>query len=408
MTSKKDYGSMTIDDLAREASSIEEVSSILKWVFWPVMEKMLQAEMDEHLGYDKHSRKWWNTWNSRNWSYKKKILTTSGASDIEIPRDRNGDFDPKIIPKYETRTSEVEEKIINMYALGMTTSDIQDNIKDIYWANVSPTLISSITDKIIPEIKERQSRPIEKCYPIVYLDAMHFKVKDGGVYKEKAVYIVLGVNIKGIKELLGLYVWEAESSSFWQTVCSDLSQRGVQDVFIACTDNLSWFSKAITNIFPKTVIQKCIIHQIRNSLKHVSYKDYKEFVQDLKNIYQAPNLEVAENNLCIFEEKWGKKYGLAVKSWFTNWAELSTYFAYPAPIRKLIYTTNTIEGFNRQVRKSTKNRPHFPDDVALMKILYLVSQRITKKWINPVHDWWSILNQFESMFEWRVNLHLDI
>jgi transposase-like protein len=211
-------------------------------------------------------------------------------------------------------------------------------------------------------------------------------VKDGGIYREKAVYIVIGVSIKGMKELLGMYIGETESASFRQTVCSDLSQRGVEDVFITCTDGLSGFSKAIKNIFPNATIQKCIIHQIRNSLKHVSYKDYKAFVQDLKNIYQSPNLETAETNLCILEEKRGKKYSLAVKSRFVNRTELSTYFAYPDPIRKLIYTTNTIEGFNRQIRKSTKNRPSFPDDTALMKILYLVSQRITKKWITPVHN----------------------
>jgi len=405
---QKDYGSMTVDQLARDAKSIEEVSAALKSVFWPVMEKMLQAEMEDHLWYEKHSRKWWNSWNSRNWSYKKKIITTSWTADIDVPRDRNWDFEPTILPKYEARTSEVEQKIINMYALGLTTTDIQDNIKDIYWAEISPTLISSITDKVIPEIKEWQARPLEKCYPIIYLDAIHFKVKDWGIYKEKAVYTVLWITIWWMKELLWLYVWGAESSSFWQTVCADLSQRWIQDIFIACVDWLSWFSNAIKNIFPQTTVQKCVIHQIRNSLKHVSYKDYKEFVKDLKAIYQAPNLEVAEQNLLVLDEKRWKKYGLAVKSRLNNWSELSTYFAYPWTIRKLIYTTNIIEWFHRQIRKSTKNRPTFPHETALMKVLYLVTQRVIKKWTTTIHGWWSILNQFDAIFDWRIKTYIDL
>lgn len=392
--------------LAENSKSIEDVQSLLKELVWPTLETLLQAEMEHHLWYEKHSKKGYNTWNSRNWSYKKKVFTSIWEENINIPRDRNSDFEPQILPKYESRTTEFDQKIINMYWLWLSTRDIQNHIKDMYWCDISPTMISAITDKVVPAIREWQARPLDKCYPIIFLDAIHFKVKQDWKYVNKAVYIVIWISILWFKDILGLYIWENESASFWQMVCNNLANRWVEDVFIACVDGLNGFSKAIKNIFPNIEIQRCIIHQIRYTMNYINRKDSKEFMADLKNIYKATDIEIAQSNLELLEEKRGKKYSISVRSWKENWPELSTYFVYPDNIRKIIYTTNIIEWFNRQVRKYTKNRNVFSTDDSLLKILYLVSQNITRKREWAVWNWWEILSQFEAFFPSRVEKYI--
>lgn len=403
---KKELMEKIIEQVANEATTFEEASQMIKEMVWPAIEKMMEAEMDNHLWYKKHAKEGYNTGNSRNWKYKKKVLSTSGEMKVNVPRDRNWEYAPEVIPKYETRTGEVEQKIINMYGLWLTTRDIKENVKDIYGADVSASLISDITDKIIPEIKEWQSRPLERCYPIVYLDATHYKVKENGKYENKAVYVILGIWVSGRKDILWLYIWAAESASFWQKACNDLSNRWVEDILIASIDGLSWFSEAIKKVFPQVEIQRCIIHQIRYTMGYVNYKDSKEFMKDLKAIYRANTLEEAEENLIFLEEKWGKKYKISVDSWKNNWWELSTYFVYPKSIRKLIYTTNTIEWYNRQLRKYTKNRNVFPSETSLMKLLYLVTQRVVKKWHMQVPNWWEMLWQFDSFFPGKIEKYI--
>ena len=367
----------------------------------------MKAELEEHLWYKKSSKDGYNSGDSRNWTYKKKVRTTSWEADIDVPRDRNWDFHPQVIPRFETNTSEVEQKIINMYALGLTTWDIVNHVQDIYWANISASMVSSITDKILPEIKEWQSRPLEKCYPIIYLDAIHYNVKSNGKYENKAVYIIIWIGISWRKDVLSLIVGENESASFWQKVCNDLTNRWVADIMIACIDGLIWFKDAIKNVFPDIEIQRCIIHQIRSSMKYVNYKDTKNFMKDLKSIYQADTLESAESWLENLQKNWAKKYPISVNSWVNNWADLSTYFVYPPNIRKIIYTTNTIEGYNRQLRKVTKTTSVFPTEDSLLKLLYLATKNITKKRTTQVRDRGNIIWQLESFFPNRITKYLD-
>ena len=403
----KEQTEQIIDLAVQNCDSIEDVQNFFKKMTWPALEKLLQWEMENHLWYEKHAKDWYNSWNSRNWNYKKKVHTTSWEIDIEVPRDRNWEFEPKILPKFENKTSEIEQKIINMYALWLTTADITWHVQDIYGANISKTTISTITDKILPEIKERQSKPLEKCYPIVYLDAIHYKVKVNWKYENLAVYILLWIWISWKKDILGLIIGENESASHRQKVCNDIANRWVEDILIACIDGLTWFSKAIKNVFPTTEIQRCIIHQIRSSMRYINHKDHKEFMKDLKLIYKADTLEVAEENLEKLEKKRDEKYPISVKSWIKNRWELSTYFVYPPNIRKMIYTTNTIEGYNRQLRKVTKTTSVFPSETSLLKLLYLATKNITKKRTTKVHNWWQILWQFESFFPDRVVKYLD-
>jgi len=397
---------LTLDQIAWKMHTMEELRDFLKWVTWPMIEKMLQSEMEEHLWYEKHSKKWYNSWNSRNWNYKKTLLTWNWKVDVEIPRDRNAEFEPKIVSKYQTKTSEVEEKIINMYWLWLTTSDIQNHIKDIYWSEISKDLISNITDKILPEIQEWQWRSLKSFYPIIYLDAIHFKIRDNSKVESKWVYIVLWINYTWNKEILGFYIWDSESASFWQWVCNNIYNRWVEDICIACIDWLSGFSNAIKNIYPDVEIQRCIIHQIRYSMQYISNNDSREFMKDLKSIYQATTFEIAEEALENLDKKWSKTYPISVNSWKKNWSELSTYFVYSHDLRKIIYTTNTIEWFNRQIRKVTKNRWVFPTKTSLEKLLYLATKNITKKWDMPIHNWWKILGQFDSFFPWKVEKHM--
>lgn len=389
--------------LAEECTNIEDVQAMLKGLFKSTLEQMLEAEMDEHLGYDKHSHLGNNSGNSRNGYSKKTVKSSLGETEIFVPRDRNSEFDPHLLEKRQTRSNDLENRILAMYAKGMSNRDIEDHLHDVYGVDASPSLISRITDKILPAISEWQIRPLESVYPIVFLDGIVFKVRKDARVINKCLYSVLGINMDGRKEILGIWLSENESASFWATVCNDLRNRGVQDILIACRDNLTGFSTAIETVFPKTEQQLCVIHQIRNSTKYVSYKDIKEVVSDLKKIYGAVTIENAEYGLLEFEEKWDKKYPQIVKSWRTNWAELTTYFKYPQEVRRLIYTTNAVEGFHRMLRKYTKTKTIYPTDDSVKKSVYLSIQEISKKWSMPVRDWGMIIGQLLIFFEDRLS-----
>jgi len=368
-------------------------------LFANTLEQMLETELSEHLGYERYEASGRNSGNNRNGSYGKKVRTSSGDVEIQVPRDRNGSFEPKIVPKYGNSTNELEEKILGLYAKGVSTRDIQDTLAELYGVDVSPGTISKVTDKVWEMVEAWQNRPLEAIYPIIYMDAIHIKLRRDGKVSNTAVHIVMGVTMKGYRDVLGHWIADGpEGANFWLSVLSELQNRGVQDIFIASVDGLTGFSDAIHAVFPDTDIQRCIIHQIRNSLRYVSWKDRKEFVQDLKTVYQAPNREAAEASLQRLGEKWNDKYAIAVRSWENNWAELSTFFDYPAEIRRLIYTTNTIEGYNRQLRKVTKNKASFSTTQAVRKLLYLANVDITKKWTRPIVSWALILNQLAIRF----------
>jgi transposase-like protein len=404
----QDFKDKTIKELARDCRTVDDVHEMLKNLFRDTLQQILEAEMEEHLGYKKHSVEGINTGNSRNGYSKKTIKTRLGETVIDVPRDRNGEFEPRIVRKYETTSSQLEEQIIAMYAKGMSTRDIEEHMRDIYGIDVSPTMVSKITDKILPMIAEWQSRPLERVYPVVFLDAIHFKVRKDGRIVNKAAYSVLGINLAGQKEVLGIWVGEHESSSFWLGVCNDLKNRGVQDILIACKDGLSGFSEAINAVFPKTEIQLCIIHQIRNSLKYVPYKEQKEFMADLKKVYQALTIKEAELSFAAFKEKWGKRHPIIIRSWENNWLELTAYFKYPYEIRRLIYTTNVIEGYHRQLRKVTKTKTAYPTDEALIKIIYLATLEASKKWTVPIKDWKNCMSQFAIYFDDRVESEMAV
>jgi len=374
-------------------------------LFAGTMEQMLEAELSDHLGYEKYEAKGRNSGNNRNGHTEKKLRTSNGDVQIEVPRDRNGTFEPKIVPKYGRNTNELEEKILGMYARGISTRDIQDALTEMYGVEVSPSLISKVTDKIWETVETWQNRPLDAIYPIVYLDAIHLKIRQDGQVKNTAIYVVLAVNLEGHRDVLGQWVSEgAEGANFWLNVLTDLQNRGVKDILIATTDGLTGFSDAIQAVFPHTEIQRCVIHQIRNSLRYVAWKDSKAFVKDLKGVYKAPNRETAETNLLHLGEKWNDKYPMAVRSWENNWEELSTFFNFPAEIRRLIYTNNAIEAYHRQLRKVTKTKAVFPTPQAVRKLLYLANVHITKKWTRPLVDWPLILNQLAIRFENRFPL----
>ena len=343
-------------------------------------------------------------------SIKKTIKGTSdGTFELETPRDRNGTFEPQIVKKHQTTISdEIEEKIISMYGLGMSYRDISLHLEEIYQVSISTATISAATDKIITKVKEWQARPLEALYPFVWLDAIHYKVKDGGKYVSKAVYTILGVRFDGKKEILGLYLSENEGANFWLSVLTDLQVRGVQDILIASVDGLKGFPEAINAIFPRTEVQLCIVHQIRNSIRYVVSKEQKEFAKDLKLIYQAPTKEVAEEELLKLDEKWGKKYPLVINSWNNKWENLSVFFKYPAEIRKIIYTTNIIESVHRQFRKLTKTKGAFPNENSLLKLLYLGIQNASKKWTMPVRNWSLTISQLAIFFEGRLDKYLEV
>lgn len=391
-------------EVAKECKSVEDVHNLLKDLFKGTLQEILEAEMNEHLGYLKHSVDGNNSGNSRNGYSTKTLKTSMGDTEIKIPRDRNGDFEPHIIKKYEKNASEIENQVIAMYAKGMSTRDIEAHMRDIYGIEISADLVSKITDKVMPMLTEWQGRPLERIYPIVFLDAIHFKVRKDNRIVNKAAYSVLGINVQGHKEILGIWVGENESASFWLSVCNDLKSRGVEDILIASKDGLTGFSEAINAVFPRTSIQLCVIHQIRNTLKYVSFKDHKQLMTDLKQVYQALTLDEAEYAFELFKEKWGKKYPIVIKSWETNWLELTTYFSYPQSIRRLIYTTNTVEAYHRQLRKVTKTKTAYPTDDSLRKIVYLATIEISKKWTMPIPNWAECISQFLIQFEDRLSV----
>ena len=369
-------------------------------------EAALEAEVESHISNDVLSGKK----NRKNGVNKKTIRGLSdGSFELETPRDRNGTFEPQIVKKHQTTISnEIEEKILSMYGLGMSYSDISSHIEEIYQVSISTATISTITDKIITKVKEWQSRPLDAIYPFVWLDAIHYKVKDGGKYVSKAVYTILGVGMDGKKDILGLYLSESEGANFWLSVLTDLNNRGIQDILIASVDGLKGFPEAIKTIFPQTEVQLCIIHQIRNSIRYVASKNHKEFMADLKPVYQAVSKEVAEDALLQLDEKWGKKYPIVLQSWQNKWENLSVYFKYPPEIRKVIYTTNIIESVHRQFRKLTKTKGAFPNENSLLKLLYMGIQNATKKWNMPMWDWNLTLSQLAIFFEGRLDDELKI
>jgi putative transposase len=374
--------------------------------FAPLLKEFLEAamesELDEHL--DKQERESGNRKNGRG---AKKLKTADGTLDLEPPRDRSGSFDPQIVRKRETILAEsLEQKIIGLYSHGMSLRDISAHIKEMYDTEISAATLSAITDKIIPLVKEWQNRPLDPVYCIVWLDAMYYKVKEEGRVVNRCVYNILGITVEGRKDLLGMYISESEGANFWLNVLTNLQQRGISDILIACIDNLKGFAEAIASIYPATEVQTCVIHQIRHSLKYVASKDQKAFIADLKPVYQATTKEMAYIELVDLEEKWGKKYPVVIDSWKRNWEKLTTYFQYSDAIRKLIYTTNTIEGFHRQVRKVTKTKGAFTSDTALLKLIYLAARNIEKKWTQPLHNWSITVSQLSIKFGDRLKLSL--
>ena len=381
-----------------------DVNGLMREMMSVILEGSLDGEMEEELGYSKYDFRNKETDNSRNGYNSKTLHTSYGDMELDVPRDRNGEFEPKIIKKYQnTLTQDMEEKIISMYAKGMTTGDIESHMQELYGVDISDSTISRITDKILPIVKEWQERPLEDIYAVVFMDAIHFHVRSEGRIVKKAVYIAIGIDMSGHKDVLGMYVGENESAKFWLSIMNGLKNRGIRDILIACVDGLTGFPQAIEAVFPKTEIQQCIIHQIRNTTKFVSYKDIKPLMVDLKRVYAAPTEDIAISELDLFDDKWGVKYPKIAKSWRDNWANLSTYFKYPEAVRRITYTTNAIEGFNRQLRKVTKSKTVFPTDDSLLKMLYLATMDITKKWTGHRQDWGQIHSQLEIFFEERLS-----
>ena len=387
-----------------DVKSFDDLKDVFKLMVGEMLENGLEGELDDELGYTKYDYRNKEGENSRNGHSKKMLKTSFGETEIKVPRDRDGEFEPQLIKKNQTTlTGDIEEKILSMYAKGMTTSDIETHIQDIYGLECSDSTISRITDKILPVVREWQSRPLEEIYAVVFMDAIHFHVRSEGQIVKKAVYIAIGINMDGLKEVLGMWVGENESAKFWLSVMNGLKNRGLQDILIACVDGLTGFPAAIEAVYPKTEIQQCIIHQIRNTTRFVSYKDIKALMADLKKVYAAIDEQTALSELENFDEKWGNKYPKIAISWRDNWANLSTYFKYPQEVRTLIYTTNAIEGFNRQLRKVTKNKGVFPTDDSLLKMLYLAMMDITKKWTGKRREWGQIHSQLEIFFADRLS-----
>ena len=389
--SQLDLSGMTQEKLFGQNGIVKNLTSRL-------LNRILETEMDVHLGYKKHSNDGDNSGNSRNGYSKKKILTHDQHVELNIPRDRNSEFEPEIIPKYSKRLPLFNDQIISLYSRGMTTRDIQAHLNEIYGVNVSPELISRVTDAVHDDVRAWRTRPLERTYPIVYLDALRVNSRQNGKNENKALHLALGINMDGRKEALGFYLSEAEGAKFWMSVLTDLKNRGVEDIFIACMDGLTGFPDAVRAVYPKTKVQLCIVHMVRNSTKYVSYKDLKEVCRDLKQIYSAVNEEEALEALDDFGKKWNSKYPMIQRSWETHWGDLSEFFKYPEEIRRVIYTTNAIESLNASLRKVTKNRAAFPDDEAIVKIMYLAISKAAKKWTMPIRNWGMALNQFAILF----------
>ena len=383
-----------------EIETAKDLSSALKDMFKGALQEMMNAEFDSSMGYSKYDKKTEKT-NYRNGSTKKNLKSEFGSFEFETPRDRNGEFEPKIVPKNTRDVSGIEDKIISLYAKGLTTRDINEQIQELYGIEVSATMVSNITDQIIPEIKEWQERPLDDVYPFVFIDAVHFSVRDNHIVK-KAAYIVLGVNSEGFKEVLGIWIGENESAKYWLGVLNELKQRGLKDILIICSDNLTGIKEAINAAFPNTVQQRCIVHMIRNSVKFVNYKDLKMFTNDLKKIYTSVDEEKGYEQLQEVKNKWSDKYASAFKTWEENWDAICPFFQFSEQIRKIMYTTNTIESLNRQFRKFTKTKSVFPTDMALLKCLYLATKNISKKWDQAYRNWGPILSELSIMFDGRI------
>ena len=384
-----------------------DVNLVMRDMMSVLLEGVLDEELDEELGYSKYDYRNKNTDNSRNGHSRKTMHTSYGDMDVSIPRDRHGDYGPKLIKKYQnTVTQDMEEKILSMYAKGMTTGDIECHMRELYDIDISDSTVSRITDKIMPVVKEWQERPLEEVYAVVFMDAIHYHVRSEGRIVKQAVYIALGIDMNGHKDVLGMYVGENESARFWLSIMNGLKNRGEEDILIACVDGLDGFPQAIEAVYPQTEIQQCIIHQIRNTTRFVSYKDIKRLMTDLKRVYTAPTEETAREELESFRNIWDSQYPKIYRSWSENWAILSTYFKYPEAVRHLIYTTNAIEGVNRQLRKVTKSKTIFPSDDSLLKMLYLATINITKKWTGHRQDWGQIHSQLEIYFEERLENRL--
>jgi putative transposase len=394
-----------IDNLLKDYQTPEEIlgdNGLLKQLTKAVLERAMQAELTEHLGYERHDSAGDNSGNSRNGKSKKTLKGDFGNLPIEVPRDRNSTFDPQIVPKGQTRFLGFDDKILSLYARGMTTREIQSHLEEIYQVEVSPALISAVTDAILEEVTLWQNRPLDACYPILYLDALQVKIRDGAHIRNKAIYLAIGVNLSGLKEVLGLWVAQTEGAKFWLQIVTELKNRGVSDIFIACVDGLPGFPEAIETVFPQAQVQLCIVHLVRHSLNYVGWKQRKEVASDLQMIYRAATREEAELQLAAFAEKWDSQFPTISQSWRNNWERITPFFAYPADIRRVIYTTNAIESVNMSLRKIIKNRGSFPTDESALKLLYLALQNITQKWTMPIKEWKAALNRFAILFEDRM------
>ncbi|SFV50357.1 Mobile element protein [hydrothermal vent metagenome] len=391
---------VSIDDidfkaLSKECKTQEDISKLTKQFMKNMIEGMLQAELEEHLSISDTT--------SKNGSYSKTVRSDAGEIELSIPRDRKAEFSPQIVAKGQRDISGIDDKIISMYARGMSQRDIEKQIKEMYDVNISDTVISRIIDRVTPQIKAWQNRTLEAIYPIVYMDAMVFKIKDdNGFYKNRALHFAIGITLEGKKDLLGMWLTDNEGAKFWLSIVAELKNRGVEDILIASVDGLKGFSEAINSVFPQTIVQRCIIHQIRYSLKYIGSKYQKEFMNDLKRVYKAPTKDAAEIALLELEEKWEKRYPMVINSWKNNWEELSAYFEYSEPIRRIIYTTNTVEGFNRQIRKITKTKGGFSNDDSLLKLVFLAYRDISKKWEKSISNWAEIISQLSIHFNDRL------
>jgi len=381
-----------------------ELNAFMEQLYARAMEQMLEGEMDSHLGYEKHSAEGINSGNSRNGKTSKTVKTTLGEIDLEIPRDRNSSFEPVLIPKRSRKVEAIEDIIISLYAKGMTVRDIEAQIREVYGYNISDATISNVTSKVQTLITEWQNRPLSSVYFVVWMDGIVFKVRQNGKVINKTIYLAVGLNSEGHKEMLGMWLGENESASFWMGVLTDMRSRGVEDILITSTDNLKGFTEAIVSIFPQSVTQICVVHQIRNASRYVVWKDKKQFAADLKTVYTAANKDLAWIALEALEETWGKKYPHAIKSWKANWTDLSHFFNFPLEIRTMIYTTNIIENLNGKIRKYTKAKMSFPDDTSVQKSVFLALREITKKWTLPVRNWSLLVNQFINIFGERCKI----
>jgi putative transposase len=390
------------DDFLKQFKTGKELTDFLTALQKRGIEKILEGELDGHLGYDRHEQS--SQDNARNGYGKKKIRTSFGESEIRVPRDRDASFNPIIVPKRESMVEGIEEVIVSLYAKGMSVTDIEDQIKDVYKFEVSPSTISRITSRVTEDIVAWQNRPLEPVYLIVWMDGIVFKVRENSKVINKTVYIAVGLKRDGLKEVLGMWLSTNESAAYWMSVLTDMKARGVEDILITATDNLNGFTQTIRSVFPNAATQICVVHQIRNSCRYVVWKDKKAFTRDMKNIYAAPTREAALASLNDLEQKWNSKYAYAIKSWRDNWDELTVFFDFPLEIRKIIYTTNLIENLNGKIRKYTKNKLSFPNDEAVLKSVYLALREASKKWTMPIHNWGMILNQFLTIFDNRVRL----